>query len=64
MLWLKWLLKELGLEQVKFVLHSDSQNTIHVSKNPSFCSCSKHIKMRYHWVRDILEEKILSSEKV
>ena len=63
-LWLKKFLKELGLEQEKYVLYCDNQSAIHMSKNPSFHSRSKHIDIRHHWIRDVLEEKSLQLEKI
>ena len=64
MSWMKRLLKEIGLKHGRYIVYSDSQSAIHVSKNPSFHSRSKHIQVRYHWVRDVLDEKQLSLEKV
>ena len=61
---MKELLKETGIAQDRFVVFSDSQSAIHVSKNPSFHSRSKHIKRRYHWIREVLEKKELYLEKV
>ena len=42
----------------------DSQSAIHLSKNPMFHSRSKHIDLRYHWIRDVLENKELALEKI
>ena len=64
MLWMKRLFKEVGLRQEEYVVYSDSKSAIHVSKNPSFHSRSKHIQIRYHWVRDALDEKSLFLHKV
>ncbi|CAL9016331.1 unnamed protein product [Prunus brigantina] len=64
MLWMKRFLQELGQEQHKYILHCDSQSAIHLSKNPSFHSRSKHIDVRYHWIRDVLESKQLQLEKI
>lgn len=64
MLWMKRLFKEIGLRQDKYVVFSDSQSAIHVSKNASFHSKSKHIQVRYHWIRDVLDEKQLCLEKI
>ena len=64
MLWMKRLFKELGIRQNTFVLYGDSQSAIHVSKNPSFHSRSKHIKVHYHWIREVLDKKELFLEKV
>ena len=42
----------------------DSQSAIHLGKNSTFPAQSKHIDVRYHWIRDILNEKQLKLEKV
>ena len=64
LLWLKKFLQELGLKQERYVLHCDSKSAIHLSKNSSFHSRSKHIDVRYHWIRDVLNDKLLQLEKV
>ena len=61
---MKRLFKEVGLKHGEYGIYSDSQSAIHVSKNPSFHSRSKHIQVRYHWVRDVLDEKRLLLQKV
>ena len=48
-------LEELGLQQEKYVVYSDSQSAIHLTKNSMFHSRSKHIDVKYHWIRDVLE---------
>ena len=45
-------------------LYCDSQSAIHLSKNPMFHSRSKHIDVRYHWIKDVLESKQLKLEKI
>ena len=57
-------LLELGYEQDKYVLQSDSQSAIHLAKNSTFHSRSKHIDVCYHWIRQVLEDKLLQLEKV
>ena len=64
LLWLKKFLQELGLKQERYVLRCDSQSAIHMSKKSSFHSRSKHIDVRYHWIRDVLNDKLLQLEKV
>jgi len=64
MLWMKRFIEELGLEQENYVIFCDSQSVIHLSKNPSLHSKSKHIDVRYHWIRDVLEKKLLELEKI
>jgi hypothetical protein len=46
------------------VLFCDNQSTIHIAKNSSFHSRSKHIDVRYHWIRDTLNDKLLALEKI
>ena len=57
-------LQELGLQQERYLLYYDSQSVIHLSKNPTFHSKSKHINVRYHWIRDALEMKLFCLEKI
>ena len=64
LLWMKKFLQELGLQQEMYLLYCDSQSTIHLSKNPTFHSRSKHIDVRYHWIRDALEIKLFCVEKI
>jgi hypothetical protein len=64
LLWLKILACELGFKQDKYVLFYDNQSAIHLSKNASFHLRSKHIEVRYHWIRNVLSSKQLQFEKV
>ena len=63
-LWLKKFLQELGFRQDNYSLFVDSQSAIHLGKNPTFHSRSKHIDVRYHWIRDALDAKLLELKKV
>jgi len=64
LLWMKKFLQELGLQQDRYLLYCDNQSAIHLSKNSTFHSRSKHIDVRYHWIRDALDEKLLYIEKI
>ena len=64
LLWLKMLIGEIGFKQDMYVLFCDNQSTIHRSKNSSFYSRSKLIDVRYHWIRDVLNSKILEFAKI
>ena len=46
------------------MLYCDSQSAIHLAKNPAFHSKTKHIDLRYHWIRHVLEEEQLSLENI
>lgn len=64
MIWLQGLLVELDVKQEKNVLHSDSQSAIHLAKNSAFHSRTKHIGLRYHFIRSLLEDGVLTLEKI
>ena len=63
LIWLQGLLVELGFDQVMNVLHSDSQNAIHLAKNLAFHSRTKYIDLRYH-IRSLIEEGMLKLVKI
>ena len=46
------------------MVYYDSHSAIYLSKNPSQHSKLKHIEIRYHWIRDTLEQKVLQLKKV
>jgi len=60
----KKLLQELSFIQDKYLLFCDSQSAIHLGKNSTFHSRSKHIDVRYHWICDALETRLLELAKV
>ena len=64
MLWMQHFLKELEIKQDKYVLHCDSQSAIHLAKNPAYHSKTKHIDVRYHWIRQVLDDGMLQLEKI
>eukprot|EP00253_Pinus_taeda_P020499 PITA_20499 len=62
--WLKGLLGEFGRLQDNIMLLCDSQSAIHLAKNPAYHSKSKHIPIKYHFVRQVITERGVSLEKV
>lgn len=46
------------------MLLCDSQSAIHLAKNSTFHAKSKHIDVRYHWIRDALDAKLLEIGKI
>ena len=63
-LWLWGLLDDLGIEQENVNLWCDSQSAIHLAKNQVHHARTKHIDVRYHFVRDVIEEGDISLMKV
>ena len=45
-------------------LHCDSQSAIMLAKNPVFHAKTKHIAVRYHFIRDVVEDKLMELVKV
>jgi hypothetical protein len=55
---------EFRFKQYKYVLFCDNQSVIYLRKNASFRSRSKHIDLRYHCIRYVLNSKQMQIEKV
>ncbi|MCF7184030.1 Ty1/Copia family ribonuclease HI [Corynebacterium sp. MC-13] len=64
MIWLKQFLQELGLQQIEYIVYCDSQSAIDLSKNSMYHARTKHIDVRYHWIRERIEEKSMQIEKI
>ena len=58
LLWMKKLLHDYGISQDTTCVFYDNTSTINLSKNPVQHSVSKHIKIRYHFIRDLVEGKV------
>jgi len=56
MIWLKNLLKELGKGQDESPLFSDSQSAICLDKNLILHSRCKHIELKYHFIRNLIND--------
>nr|GEW02443.1 retrovirus-related Pol polyprotein from transposon TNT 1-94 [Tanacetum cinerariifolium] len=56
-IWLRGLLKELGVKLNTMAVNCDNQDTIHLSRNHVFHERTKHINVRYHFIREVLEAK-------
>ena len=63
-IWLKNYLNELGVKQADYVIHCDSQSAIYLSRNSMYHSRTKHIDLRYHWIRDAILNKMFQLRKI
>ena len=59
MLWMKRFLQDLGLKQDEYVVNCDSQSALDLSKNSMYHSQKKHIDVRYHWLRLIVDQQLM-----
>ncbi|GKF51384.1 hypothetical protein Tco_0147851 [Tanacetum coccineum] len=56
--------KKLGFKQQRYAVLCDNQSTIHLAKNLMFHKRIKHIDIRYHWIRDAIEDGMFELNKV
>ncbi|KAK2429638.1 putative mitochondrial protein [Trifolium repens] len=64
LVWMKQMLKEYDIEQDALTLYCDNMSAINISKNPVQHSKTKHIDIRHHYIRDLVENKIVVLEHV
>jgi hypothetical protein len=63
--WLARLLAELkGEEAGTFSLNIDNQSAVALSKNPVFHDRSKHIDVKYHYIRECVEENRVQLQSI
>ena len=65
-LWVGGVLAELGYdpETVPVVVKGDNQGALGLAKNPEFHPRTKHIAVRYHWIRDLVKAGLVQVEYV
>ncbi|KAK4395154.1 Retrovirus-related Pol polyprotein from transposon TNT 1-94 [Sesamum angolense] len=63
-IWLKGILTEIGFLNKKVTIFSDSESSIQLCKNPVFHDRTKHIDVKYHFIRDIVGKEIINLEKI
>ena len=63
--WLKGLVGEMCNKVCSVSVHCDSQSAIHLAKNQNtFHRRSKHIDIKYHFIRDEVEHKRVILKKI
>ena len=59
-LWLRKLLVDLFDQELRpIVIYCDNQSCIRLSANPVFHDRSKHIEIRYHFIRDYVQRGVV-----
>ena len=64
MIWLQMFMEELGKKKENSKLYSDIQCPINLENNSTFHSNTKHIQLKYHFIRYVLEDEMLKLEKI
>ena len=59
-IWIQRILNHLSWDQRNCVIYCDNCSTIKLSKNPVMHGRSKHIAIRYHFLRDLSKEGIVN----
>ena len=63
-IWLQGLVEDLGLAQEQIDVYFDSQSAIHLAKNQVYHARTKHIDVRYHFIREIMEDGEIQLQKI
>ncbi|MCO5606465.1 hypothetical protein L7F22_060653 [Adiantum nelumboides] len=63
-LWLSRLVGDLDMVGDAPMLHCDSQSAIALARNHVFHAKTKHIEVRYHFIREVIEDKRIQLVKI
>ena len=62
--WLKIIFGELLSQEFIPIIHCDSQSAIHLAKNPSHHERSKHLDVKFYYIRNVITQKDVELVKV
>ena len=48
----------------EYVVYCDSQSAMDLSKNATYHARTKHVDVRYHWIREVVEKNLMKLEKI
>lgn len=63
-MWLRGFINEMGFEQDLVEIYCDSQSAIALSRNPVHHEKTKHVDVKYNFVRELVSEKIIDVVKI
>lgn len=63
-IWLHGLVGDLGISQKDIVVLCDSHNAIYLAENQVYHARTEHIDVRYHFVKDIIDDEIVFLWKI
>jgi hypothetical protein len=59
-MWLRSLHSELGFQpQTPILILGDNNGSIALAKNPGFHKRTKHIAIRWHWIRELIDDELI-----
>ena len=60
--WLRNLYWELGLlnQRVPTMIRGDNEGSLAMARNPQYHKRSKHIDLRWHWIRELIEDGVVT----
>ncbi|TYK23188.1 gag-pol polyprotein [Cucumis melo var. makuwa] len=64
LIWMENILDEYGFDQHTITLYSDNMSAIDISKNPVQHSRIKHIDIRHHFIRELVEDKVIRLDHI
>jgi len=64
LVWMKQMLEEYDVQQGVLTLYCDNLSVINISKNLIQHSRTKHIDIRHHFIRDLVEDKVVTLDHV
>ena len=62
--WIQGMLRELGIYNGIATVYTDSQSALHLCKNPVFHERTKHVEVKYHFIREKVTQGEMKVEKV
>ncbi|GAA0164083.1 hypothetical protein LIER_19802 [Lithospermum erythrorhizon] len=64
LLWMKQMLEEYDVKPGVMTLYCDNISAISISKNPVQHNKTKHIDIRHHFIRELVEDKVIKLEHI
>ena len=61
-MWIKQLQK--GMKEDQVIIYCDNTSAINISRNPVMNTKTKHIAIKYHYLRELVQEKEVKLEYV
>ncbi|KAL1204470.1 Retrovirus-related Pol polyprotein from transposon RE1 [Cardamine amara subsp. amara] len=64
LMWMKQMAADYGMTSNSILIYCDNESAINIAKNPVQHSRTKHIDIRHHFIRELVEEKLIVVDHV